>query len=532
MKITKAKKKIIIVVVAIILIIAGSLIFKPKKSPYEFARVERKDIQQIVSASGTVKPRQEINLQFETTGKVRNIFVKVGDQVKAGQILIKIDDSDLQAQYRQQLAAVEAAKAQLDLLKAGSSPEEIKLAENAVTNAQKNLNDVKEKADHDLNVLYNNSIEVLNDAYLKTDSMCYRYVADLFTSQNKLSFSTTHTQAQIQAENYYSLVKDNLIRMAGEINEIKILYTPALIEQSLENFKKYLETNRNFLDITSEALNNSVGLASTTLATYKSNLEITRTNINTAISNVLIKQQAIASQKIANQMNINIAQSNLDQATYQLDIKKAGAREEDLRYREALIKQQEASLASVADRIRKTNLTAPINGVITSINSEIGETVNLGQISVSMNSVGNFEIELDISETDIPKVSIGQSATITLDAFPDEKFSGHVVEIEPAQTIIQGVVYYKATISFDNQDERIKAGMTANVDIITAERKNVLTIPLRSVTKKNGSGTIKVLENNQIKEIEIQVGLISSSEIEVISGLAEGQQIISFIKQK
>lgn len=535
----KKRKKLIIILGVILLIIILSIALKPKSSPYEFSQVERKDLEQVVSASGTVKPSQEINLQFETSGKVKNIFVKVGDQVKAGQALIKLDDADLQVQYLQQQAVVEAAKAQLDLTKAGTSQEEITLAENTVANAIKNLNDVKEKANHDLSVLYDSSIEILNDAYLKNDSMYYRYLADIFTMSNsitfegKLNFSTTKSQSEIQAENYYSIVGTNLTLMSAKINQFKISYLPAEVDQALDNFKKYSETSRLFLDAVADALNNSVGISSTNLTTYKTNLDTARTNINTVISNILTKQQAIASQKITNQTNQNTAQSTLDQANQQLVIKKAGARAEDLRYQEALIKQQTASLAGVAEKIRKTSLVAPIDGLVTSINVEVGEPVVITQASLTMNSVGNFEIELDIAETDITKVSLGQAGRITVDALVEEHFMGHVVKIDPAQTIIQGVVYYKTTISFDQQDDRIRSGMTVNVDIIIAERKNVLTIPLRSLTKNNGLETVKILENNQIKEIEVTTGLVgSSSEVEVINGLVEEQEIISFVKEK
>jgi len=529
----KKRTKIVITISFVLLIIILILTFKPKTSSHEFVEVKKKNLQQIVSASGTIKPNQKIDLQFETTGRVKNIFVKVGDQIKVGQTLIRLEDNDLQAQYQQQTASLEAAKAQLDLLKAGSSREEISLAETAVNNAQKNLNDIKEKANHDLSILYDNSIEILNDAHLKTESMYYIYIADLFTSQNKLSFSTTHSQTQIQAENYYYTVKDNLNRMTNLINQLRVLSDSEKIDLSLESFKKYLETNRIFLDFTAEALNNSVGLTSATLTTYKTNLEIARTNTNLVITNILNRQQSIASQKINNQININNAQATLDQSSRQLEIKKAGARDEDIRYREALIKQQEANLSSIIDRLRKMTLVAPIDGIITFVNSKIGETIIPNQISVSMNSVGNFEIELDIAETDITKIITGQLANIEIDAIPNEKFNGHITKINPAETIIQGVVYYKSTVGFNQVDERLRAGMTANVDVITAEKNNVLTIPLRSVTRIDGKGIIKILENNQIIEKEIEIGLLGSgNEIEVISGLIDGQQIVSFIRQK
>ena len=529
----KKRKKLIIISAVILIIIILLIALRPKQSIYEFTTVERKDIKQMVSASGTIKPSQEINLQFETTGKVRNIFVKVGDQVKAGRILVKLNDSDLQAQYQQQQAAVNAAKAQLALLKAGSSQEEINLAENTAANALESLANVKNKADNDLNVLYEQSKEIMNNAYLKADAMYNKQVSDLFDSYHRLTFSTTASQAQIIVENQHADIKEMISQLNNYLLEISSSTTDERLDNISSIFKTDLQKMRSFLDSLAEALNSSVGIASATLTTYKLNLDTARTNINTVISSILGDQQNIASQKIINQTNINTAQSSLDQANDQLAIKKVGPRIENINYQEALVNQQEASLAGSGEKIRKTNLIAPIDGIITNVGVEVGETVSVSQAPILMNSLGNFEIELDIPETDIIKIITSQIAEISLDAFPNEKFLGHVIKINPAETIIQGVVYYKSTISFDQQDSRVRAGMTANVDIVTAEKQMVLTTPLRAVIEKNGLKHVRILVNNIVQEKEIKTGLVSTqSEVEIISGLAENEEIISFVKTK
>lgn len=543
----KNRKKIIIISLIIIIVVAILIIiFKPKSSFYELVKVERKNIEQVVSASGSIKPSQIIDLQFETSGQVRNVFIEIGDNVEVGQMLVKLDDTDLQAQYQQGQAAIEAAQARLGLLEAGASLEEIKLAETevenakrSVSNSQQNLIDVKNKTKNDLNILYDGAKETLNDVYLKTHDMYYKLTIDLFDTSNKLTFQTLISQAKIDVENNRPAVKEKINEMFESLEELNSV-SQEKIEALLSIFKSDLEFTRGFLERLSEALNNSVGISSTTLTTYKTNLNIARTNINTAISNVLSVQQNIASQKIANQISINAAKSSLDSAIAvlaraedQLLIKKTGARSEDIDFQKAQVRQQQASLLSIVDRIKKTSLIAPINGVVTRVNLEKGTAISPAHLAVSMNSLGNFEIELDIPETDITKVKPGQMAKIYLDALPREQLPGHITKINPAETIIHGIVYYKATVVFDEQDERVKSGMTANIDIIINQKENVLVVPLRSIIERNNSTFVRIIKNEQLEEKEIVTGASSPfGEIEVVSGLSENEEIVSFVGQR
>jgi len=158
--------------------------------------------------------------------------------------------------------------------------------------------------------------------------------------------------------------------------------------------------------------------------------------------------------------------------------------------------------------------------------------VTVGEPVISIISQEPFQIEVDISEIDIGKVDIGDSVEITLDAFPDYKFLGKVIDIDPAETIIQRVVYYKITVGFEEPDERIKSGMTANIDIITDSRENVLIIPQRAVLIKNGEKIVRILEGEEIKELQVKTGIQGGQgEIEILSGIKEGDKVITFIKK-
>jgi len=132
----------------------------------------------------------------------------------------------------------------------------------------------------------------------------------------------------------------------------------------------------------------------------------------------------------------------------------------------------------------------------------------------------------------VGKVSQQDPTEITLDAFPDYKFLGKVIKIDPAETIIQGVVYYKVTVGFDEPDKRMKSGMTANVDIITETKENVLAVPQGAVLAKDGQKMVRILEGKDIKEVKVETGIRGSrGEIEILSGLKKGDRVITFIKK-
>jgi len=188
----------------------------------------------------------------------------------------------------------------------------------------------------------------------------------------------------------------------------------------------------------------------------------------------------------------------------------------------------------LADQILDSTIKSPLDGQIAKINKEIGEQATLGEGIVSLIPTKPFQVETDISESDIGKIKIGNDIKIILDAFPEEEFSGKVVEIDPAETVIAGVIYYKIKASLETEDERIKPGMTANLTVIIDSKENVLTIPQRAVIEKNGKKFTKILKDKDIfKEIEVQTGLRGSSGIiEILAGLKEGDKIITSIKEK
>lgn len=202
----------------------------------------------------------------------------------------------------------------------------------------------------------------------------------------------------------------------------------------------------------------------------------------------------------------------------------------------ALVRKAEALNRATRIKVGETYINSPISGMIIKRNADLGEIAIFNSTVLTV-AEGEMEIEANVPESDIIKISLGQKSDILFDAFPiDVKFEAGITEIEPASTVIQDVVYYKVRLKLDNFDERIKAGMSCDVGVKTAERKNVIAIPLRAVKTDNGKKYVEILvdeEKNSTEKVFVATGLEGDDGIvEVKEGLSGGEKVITLTSAK
>ncbi|MCD6148705.1 efflux RND transporter periplasmic adaptor subunit [bacterium] len=530
--------------------------FAGEKGPfYESVLVKREDIVQKVSATGRVAPAEKVNLAFDIQGRIKKIMVKVGDRVNRGEVLCQLEDEELKNQVLQAEAGRDTYQAQLNKLLAGASKEEIKVYETALENAQLalenartslrnaeiNLDKVRTDAENKLAQAYQDGLNVLDDSYLKLYNAFN--TADLI----QRTYFTSNDQEGIKVrEAKKSKIKHPMEEMKSLLEKAKEEPTSENIDLALSQAKSSLEKAAEGLAVIRDTCDASV-YKNQVSQTDKASLDTQRGYIILALTNVTNAQQAISSVKLANELSIHTAKSqvdnarnalkaaqgNVEEARVRLTQIKSPARKEDIDLIKSQLAQAEAQLSLARERLQKAKLTSPISGIITQVRKKEGEMAAPGEPIISLMSVSGLQIEVEVPEVDIGKVKLGQRAEIGLDAFPDEVFWGSVVKIDPAEEIIQGVVYYKVTIDFDKLDKRIKSGMTADIDIITQEKNNVLVVPARAVISQNDKKMVRVLEGEGFKMREVKTGIHGSEgEIEIISGLKEGERVITFIKSK
>lgn len=537
------KKIIIVAIIAITAVSAGSykLFFTKKEPSYNFALVRLGNVVREVSATGQVEKGELIDIGFKETGRIEEIYVKVGDEVEAGKELMKIETSQLFIQLTEARAAFDLAQAELNKLLAGATSEEIKIArtkvENAeisLANANQDLEDEKNQAEDNLDAAYEDALNVLEDAYLK--------IYNAFTKAD--SVQRTYFNANDQES---SRVKEKTLLIEEAKIEVKTYLDAAKASSTNENIDVALSHAE-------DALNDTYGALETIRNTCeepsyrnvvsdsdKTALDNNKSYVNTSLTSVINSKQTISSTKLTNESSINTAQGVVDSAEGALKASQdelartiAGPRKEDIDLYQAKAKQAKSKVSLLENQIWEATLRSPIKGQITKIDKRAGEQVSASEGIVSLIPKDPFQIELDISESDIGRIEVGDPAKITLDAFPEEEFSGKVIEIEPAETMISGVVYYETKVSLETEDTKIKPGMTAEVVITADFKENVLIIPQRAVTEKENKKFVKLVKDNDVfEETEIQIGLKGSEgDVEVLSGLKEGDKVVTFLKEK
>ncbi len=227
---------------------------------------------------------------------------------------------------------------------------------------------------------------------------------------------------------------------------------------------------------------------------------------------------------------VSIQHAALLAAQASLASKQAPPRQVDVSALRAQLQNAQTALEQAVNHLNDTRITAPVDGVVTNIAPAPGEQILAGQTVVTL--IGNemLDVQALVPEADIAKISVGQKASMTLDAFGDSvPFQGMVISEQPDQTKVQDAIYYQVNLSLDANGHDIKPGMTANVTIGTGERDNVIFIPLRAVhTQANStSTTVLILTNTQAQSENIALGLHGDNgQVEVTDGLQEGQTLI------
>ena len=532
------RKGVILIVVIIFLAVAGIYFsfFKKEKPAFTLTEVIRGEISQEVSETGQVKKGEEINLSFKNAGRIEKIYVEVGEEVKRGDILAKEDTVQLRIQLEDAEAAQSLASAKLNKLLAGASPEEIQIQKTAVENArislesaQQNLKDVQTLAAENLKAVYEDAQNSLDDAYSEADNAFF--TADLI--QN--NYFNENDQEGIRVRENRDKIEESLSEIKSSLEEAKADPKQKNIDLTLSKTKTALDKILSSLRFIREVCESQV-YRNIVSSTDKTSLDNQKNYLAGALTSVTDSEQAISLTKLTNDSNINTAKAQistaegaLKAAENQLALLLAPPSKEDIDLHQAQVEQSEAQVKLLENQIKEAALYSPVEGQIARINKRIGEMAQplLQDTVIVLLPASPFEIEADIYEEDVVKINIDNPVDISLVALPEKIFKGKVISINPAQELIEGVVYYKVIIGFEEIPEGIKPGMTADITIKTASRENVLIVPEAAIQKKDGKSIVQVLKNGVIEEKEVKIGLEGSNDMtEVVSGLEEGEKVI------
>lgn len=496
-KLTFIKKKpFIFGFLIVILIVVAILIFKNKNNGEETIIVKLGNFENLVSVSGKVVASESVDLAFKNSGRIEKIYFSVDKLVgkrqiiKAGTILAEIDADGAKKDVHDAEISLENAKLSLAKLKLESSNE--------------NLN-------ADLQKAYDNGFIEVSDTFLDLSSTITGL--DDILGREVLSDNVTRISG-ITAQNYKREAEKLYYQAKNSFEKNRINFRILNRDSAKTDIEKIINEIYDTTKILMDAIKNTKNLTdylaedtgrASDFTSTKDTLSEYTDMINEHFSNLLSIKNSIKDSKDA------FSSSDLDIQSLSLTIK-----------------QKENVLQDAKNKLSDYYIRAPFNGIITKIDAKVGEIASPNTPLITMMGAGTFQIESFIPEVNIAKILLGNEAKITLDAYGESViFLAKVVSIDPAETIRDGVSTYKVKLQFENKDDRIKSGMTANVAIVIFNKPNVIVVPGGVVFEKAGKKFVQVKANDKTEDREVVLGEVSSlGQVEIVSGLSDGEIVI------
>lgn len=292
-----------------------------------------------------------------------------------------------------------------------------------------------------------------------------------------------------------------------------------------------IDTARAALQVDQSALQNAFQTVQSALNTASENLEDANNTLAQAQSSY---DAAVATREYQTTLAIqSVSSAEAVRALREAELAQTQSqpRVVDLASYEAEVARAQAAYASSQARLAKAEMRSPIVGDVTEVAFEVGEQVTAtGAVITVQTTQEQFEIVADVSESDIAKLAVGQSAEVTFDAFgSSQKLVGTVRKIDPAEKLIESVVYYEVTVSFEQTDQSLalRPGLSADLIFTTDRRDDALTVSQRALQSRNGSTYVRVLVDGVIEERDVTVGLRGDlGRVEILSGLEEGEEVV------
>lgn len=495
------KRKIIIgsSVAVVLLITFVVVILASRDSSQEVTTVKieaRPELRSVVTASGEVRPVQFINLTSEVAGRIEEIYVNPGDQVQRGQPLVRLDPTQLQSAQEAQFAGLQAALSDVQ-----SARTQITTAENQVSQAQQSL--------------------------LSAETAVAAARQQVVAAQS--SVATAETNVDRSRVDLTSAQRD-------------LARTQSLVESGAAS-RQELDSARD-----------RVAQAQVTLRTSESQLRTAREQVRQQQIAVEEARARVNGQRIA----VRDARNSVERAQVGVQTSQAQA------------SAQQARLRGDRSQLSKATQISPLTGVIADIPSKVGTFAVAGLSTTPLLTIADMStinIEVNVDETEIADVEVGQRAKIKVDALGDKELDGTVIQKNPlavAQSDTQGGISnrvnvkeakeFKVIMQLQNLSDEarssLRPGMTATADITTKVKQNVIAVPLQAIVDKSTTPAaspdatpsptptarserakpqkgVYLLDGSSVKFTEVETGITGETDIEIVSGLSAGAEVIT-----
>jgi len=535
---------IILIMIILILIPGGKdKNVNPVTAGIHTAFVDRGPIVQTIEGTGILQPSERFVFKAKTDGIVEQVFVTEGSQVKAGDLLLQISNEKVAAQIRQALLQWELEQKQLNkLLNPETNSAEVRSAQLkveqykiALAEKQEELDKLTIKAPYNGTILKYNlqvgqRVSVGQKAVQFATSDEVEVVAQF--DEKDISSITAGMEVNVYVKGLNKTLKGKVKEVAftGDTSSgkfeviIELLELDESIRQGMQTYNTVIIANDPKQDIFlykqgsgyiryTQSDEIATEVSGTVAEIYhNSGVRVYKDEPLIRLSNPELERQL---------EEVRLQLENAEEALQQL----LSPDEDTIKKQEMQVLQSYNSYLTVQEKLDSLSVISPIDGVVVSLFVSPGEELIGSEELVVISNFQQMEMEISVDELDINKLSIGQEATINVDALPDIELSGRIIGIAYEGITTNDITRYTVTLAVD-YTEGLKGGMSATAIIVTAKKDNVLRVPSEAVTTKNGQSIIQVLADGRLQSRVIKTGLSTDRWTEITDGLQEGEEIV------
>lgn len=474
-------------------------------STLQTARVRRGDLVLSATGAGTIIAADEVNLGFSTSGVLTELNVQVGDKVKKGDVLARIDD--LEARKAVTSAQLQVSKAQLELNTARQNhakllekPSEAELlaAQAAVKSAEAKLADLSEAAT----------------------------TAEIASAEAALAAAQENLNKLLKGPDPQELEQARL-KLAQAKN--------SLWAAQMSRDSRPTQTERKAAE--PGVLNAEIAVKLAEMELAKLQTPATEAEIKKARADVAAAQEQLNKlRQGATEAEIAEAEAQLAKAKEALQELQEGPSAEEIAAAEEAVRQAELNLASAqitleqAQRdLEAVTLRAPFDGTVMAVNAHVGDRVGSSSI-ITLADLNTPLLEVYVDEADIGMLEVGYEVEIVLDALPDETLKGRVIRVDPKLTSSVGTQVLRGVVALDDvpsaKAAKLIPGLNATIDVISARAMGALLVPIEALRDLgDGEYAVFVQEDGQLRLRTVEVGIKDATYAEIKSGLRLGEVV-------
>ncbi|MDE0197991.1 MAG: efflux RND transporter periplasmic adaptor subunit [Caldilineaceae bacterium] len=454
-----------------------------------------------VTAAGNIELVDTEKVVAQLNGYVEEVLVEVGDVVSSGDLLVALERGELRRAVDQARINLTSAELQLENLLASAAAAEIAAAEADLKSAQENLAEVQDGA----------SEGALAAARSSASSAWARY-NDLLDGAGE----------------------NERIQLAAAVENAHVAVQEAQTEYDKIAWREDVGMTRQSAQLQQATISYESALA----AYEEAVAPASQADLQSALSQAQTAQQQL-DDLLAGPTAVNIAAAEAQVAAAQsrLDTLVRGADETDIELARLSIEQAQLTLLEAKLDLIRVELVAPAAGTVLRVNVDESDRISAGTVAITIADLSQLQLTIDVAEVDIPKISVGQLADITLDAFPESVFAGMISAIEPSSSAQEGVISYPVTVRLiDEALTGVRPGMTAVATLRSETADARWLVPTAAIRENNGETVVIKRKGEEVLPVVVVVeGVQGEWTVVRSTHLQNGDEVIgatTFIKQE